>query len=258
MYKLLIVEDEELERQVLKTQISSSQLPVKIVAEAASGNEAVMLFKTTKPEIILMDIKMPGMDGLEATKIIKELDNNIEIIFITAYSRFSYSNVALKLRAADYLLKPVRPNELIESIKNVIKFIEERKTEENINRSKNEPDNVETAEVLNDNLLIREIKNFICGNYQHRLTLNILADFVHYNPSYISSLFKKITGQGITEYITEVRIKKAKELLINKNISMDEVADEVGLNNNSYLTAIFKRKVGISPSEYRRKFSKLK
>jgi two-component system response regulator YesN len=99
MYRLLVVEDEELERQVLRKQINCSQLPIEIVGEAANGREAIKLFKETGPEIIIMDIKMPGMDGLETTRIIKESDSNVEVIFVTAYSRFSYSKVALKLKA---------------------------------------------------------------------------------------------------------------------------------------------------------------
>jgi two-component system response regulator YesN len=258
MYRLLVVEDEELERQVLRKQINCSQLPIEIVGEAANGREAIKLFKETGPEIIIMDIKMPGMDGLETTRIIKESDSNVEVIFVTAYSRFSYSKVALKLRAADYLLKPVRPSDLVGSIKRVIGFIEDKRVKESFGSSfKVAAKDDEETEQATDNLLVKKIKGFICENYNQRLTLDMIAEFVYYNPSYISSLFKKLTGQGITDYITELRIKQAKELLLSTNKSMDEIANEVGLNNNSYLTAIFKKRVHVSPSEYRKQFSKV-
>ncbi|NLC38782.1 MAG: response regulator [Clostridia bacterium] len=255
MYKLLIVEDEELERQVLYKQICDSQLPVKIVGEAADGYEAIKLFSTTRAEIILIDIKMPGMNGLDAVKTIKEMDQRVEVIFITAYSSFSYSNSALKLRAADYLLKPVRPQELVASIQRVIDFIEEKRNgEEEVLHG--HPQDAVTGEQENDT--VRTIKKFILENYDQRLTLQTFAELLYYNPSYISTVFKKTTGQGITEYITEVRIAKAKELLLSTNDSVDEIASRVGLSNNSYLTAVFKKNLGICPSEYRRQFSQWK
>lgn len=257
MYKLLIVEDEELEREVLKNQIINSQLPVRIIGECANGKEAIKIFKKINPEIIIMDIKMPEMDGLEATRIIKEIDHNVEVIFITAYSRFSYSNIALKLRAADYLLKPVRPNELIDAIQRVVSYIDDKKLKESfVSHTRNDTEYEENGEQIDESLLVKKIKRFICDNYNQRLTLSMLAELVHYNPSYISSLFKKLTGQGITDYLTEIRIKHAKELLVNTNKSMDEIAYEVGLNNNSYLTAIFKKKVHVCPSEFRKQFFK--
>jgi len=253
MYKLLIVEDEELERQVLYKQINDSQLPVKIVGEAANGNEAIKLFSLTRAEIILIDIKMPGINGLEAVKVIKEMDQGVEVIFITAYSSFSYSNLALKLRAADYLLKPVRPQELVAAVQRVIDFIEHKRVRKEYILPGDSPDS--TTEEQEDDQ-VRKIKKYIWENFDQKLTLNTFAELLYYNPSYISTVFKKLTGQGITEYVTEVRIAKAKELLVSTSESIDEIASRVGLSNNSYLTAIFKKRLNICPSEYRRQFSK--
>ncbi|MEW6622461.1 MAG: response regulator [Bacillota bacterium] len=258
MYRMMIVEDEELERMVLRKQLEDSNLPIKIVGEAANGKEALRLVDLVNPQIVLMDIKMPGMDGLEATKLIKEKNNDIEIVIITAYSIFSYSSQAIKLRAADYLLKPVRPEELIAAINRVISFIREKpgRLSENFDEKDKASQKDDDTKKINDNLLINQIKEHINDNYAKRLTLNDLAEVVHYNPSYISSLFKKHTGHGVIDYITEVRLNKAKQLLLDTSSSMDEIAYLVGLNNNSYFTALFKKKEGMNPSEYRRFFAK--
>ena len=256
MYKILIVEDEELERLVYRRQLEKSCLPVEVADEAASGKEALCMLKQTNPQIILMDIKMPGMDGLETARIIREMNYEVEIVFITAYSLFSYSSLAIRLRAADYLLKPVRPQELIAAVQRVIKLIEDKRRphpggelSHRYNYKAGSDDHVD------NNLIINVLKDYINENYTQKLTLNTLAKIAHYNSSYISSLFKKETGQGITDYITELRLNKARELLLDTSMSIDEIADNIGLNNNSYMTALFKRKVGMNPSDYRR-FSK--
>lgn len=254
MYKILIVEDEELERMVYRRQLEKSCLPVEVADEAASGKEALWMLKQTNPQIILMDIKMPGMDGLETARIIREMNYEVEIVFITAYSLFSYSSLAIRLRAADYLLKPVRPQDLIAAVQRVIKLIEEKRRPHHTEPSQRYTYKC-VDEHVDNSLIINQLKDYINENYAQKLTLNTLAKIAHYNPSYISSLFKKETGQGITDYITELRLNKARELLLDTSMSIDEIADSIGLNNNSYMTALFKKKVGMNPSDYRR-FSK--
>lgn len=126
MYRILICEDEALERQVLRHLLENSNLPVTVAGEAASGKEAVTLVETLQPEIVLMDIKMPGLDGLQATRLIKEKHPQVEIIIVTAYGDFSYSRQAIKYHVADYLLKPVQPGELYDTIKEVLARLEQR------------------------------------------------------------------------------------------------------------------------------------
>ncbi len=256
MFRLLIVDDEHLERMALRHHIeNNSSLQIEVVGEASDGREAIAVFLKTTPQIILMDIKMPELDGLQTAEIIKQYNSHVEIIFITAYSYFSYSKQALKLRAADYLLKPVKPAELYATLKKVVQFINERKTIKS--------DDILTqdypAEVpVDENLIISQIKDFIVNNFENKITLDDLAQIVHYNPSYISSLFKKNTGQGINDYITDIRINQAKKLLVSTDQSIDDIADLIGLSNNSYFTSLFKKRLNITPSAYRRLYSRIK
>ncbi len=126
LYKILLVDDEELERRVLSFTLQNSGLPVEIAGEASSGREALDLAGRIRPDIIIMDIKMPGIDGIEATKRINEIYPVAEIIILTAYGRFSYSQQAIKAQASDYLLKPVQPHQLIESVRQIIDKLERR------------------------------------------------------------------------------------------------------------------------------------
>ena len=117
MYTVLIVDDEELERKILCFTLQNSGLPITIIGEAASGREALEKVHHIRPDLIIMDIKMPGIDGIEATRQIKALYPATEVIILTAYGKFSYSQQAIKAQATDYLLKPIQPQQLIEAVK---------------------------------------------------------------------------------------------------------------------------------------------
>ncbi len=120
LYTVLLVDDEELERKVVAFTLQNSGLPIEIVGEAANGREALEQVVKTWPELIIMDIKMPGIDGLEATRQIKALFPTTEVIMLTAYGKFSYSQQAIKAQADDYLLKPIQPQQLIKAVAEAI------------------------------------------------------------------------------------------------------------------------------------------
>jgi len=117
VYKILLVDDEELERKVLGFTLQNSGLPIQILGEASNGREALAIVHQTVPDLIIMDIKMPGINGIEATRQIKAYYPAIEVIILTAYGKFSYSQQAIKAQATDYLLKPIQPQKLIDAVK---------------------------------------------------------------------------------------------------------------------------------------------
>lgn len=351
MYKILIVEDEALERQVLRYLLENSTLPVKVAGEASNGKEAVTLAGDLKPDIVLMDIKMPVMDGLQVTNIIKEKNPEIEVIIITAYGKFSYSQQAIKYHVADYLLKPVQPDEMYGALKKVIDRMEKKALPEigsfeniplklrllremanHILLYKPEQGKMAFNKIVNDflsanpdpgrNLLtafafealvvtvmeltsggleerdiseknndlakeiksitsikdllhwadkmidgfffilkkqqvdsnkavVDRVKRYLHDNYKKELTLIQAASEVHLSPAYLSRIFKQQTGTSFTEYLTKHRLQEAKKLLLNTDMTIDEVACKVGYNNNSYFTSVFKKYENLTPSEFR-------
>lgn len=126
-YKVLICDDELLERQVVTLIIKNSDLPLEIVGEAKNGFEAVKQSKKLKPDILFMDIKMPGKDGITAATEIKKFHPEGQTIFITAYDEFEYAKKALKIGATEFLLKPVRPDEIIALLEKTVDFLNREK-----------------------------------------------------------------------------------------------------------------------------------
>jgi two-component system response regulator YesN len=138
MYKVIVVDDEQLEREAVKHILKNSGLPVTIAGEAVDGLEAVELFYAADPDIVLIDIKMPCNDGLEVAHKMLESGTDPIIIFLTAYDEFEYAQKAIRLGAFDYVLKPVRPEEVIRTVHKAIREIERRKHVQSQRRGKKE------------------------------------------------------------------------------------------------------------------------
>lgn len=127
MYKILIGDDEHLERAALHHMLAQDLPELEIVGEAQNGEQAIELAQKYEPHIILMDIKMPGKSGLEAAREINGYLPETKIIILTAFDYFEYAKDALQIGVVDYLLKPVRPQTLIQSVQNCINNLQSQR-----------------------------------------------------------------------------------------------------------------------------------
>lgn len=126
MYKIFIAEDEHLIRESLKRMITefSTFLPLGSIEDASDGELALSMIAEQKPDILLTDIRMPFMNGIELANEVKKLLPDIQIIFISGYDEFTYAKAAIQLQVAEYLLKPIKPNELQKSLEQIIQKLE--------------------------------------------------------------------------------------------------------------------------------------
>ncbi|SHH50809.1 two-component system, response regulator YesN [Caloranaerobacter azorensis DSM 13643] len=129
MYRLLIADDEPIEREGLKLIINKNLPDIRVIGEAKNGREAIELVDELSPDILLLDIKMPGINGIEAAKEIRRKYKNLKIIILSAYDYFAYAKESFSLGVYDYLLKPVRRAKLIETLEKVISEIEKERIE---------------------------------------------------------------------------------------------------------------------------------
>lgn len=393
-YQVLIADDEELEREALGYFIRNSGLEIDVIIECSSGEEALKQIMLHRPEIILLDINMPGLNGLEVLEQVRKLDYRKRVIFSTAYNYFEYAVQALRLEAMDFLVKPVQKEQVISVITHAVDELDEEAAKEydstlikktlEMMGSKIVNDLV-TGEMFEEDLYyleimgiscetegntfcvyftaevapsqqkeireqvkqafdyldlsviiswrnsmmtivvfapgkcgsdIRQIKmekmigsvlkkmglKFVLGmgeefedlsqieqsyckareqvgdlvtksgdsgqdrnmpgdiekvcqlideNYNQKLTLGEIAASVGYSKYYINRLFKQYKGTTVIDYLTHVRIQKAKKLLRSSNYSVKKISVMVGYSEPNYFTLCFKKMEKMSPLQYR-------
>ena len=124
MYRVIIADDEPVIRRGLRETIEWDALGLEVAGEAADGAEALKLIREIRPEILITDIRMPEMDGIELIREIKKLELNTKITILSGYSDYDYLKAAIRLGVDNYLLKPIDNDELVSNLKNAVSEIE--------------------------------------------------------------------------------------------------------------------------------------
>lgn len=239
MHKVVIVEDEELVRRGIVTAVNWASVDCEVVGEAGSGSEGVEVIRSSHPDIVVTDIRMRGMDGLEMIRKLREEGCEARFILLTAYSDFSYAQTAVKLGAADYLLKPFHDGELEAAVARII-----------------EKSRVKAQSPLSDmanskNRYVAEAAQFMASHLNDPdMSVGAVARQLGLSEGHLSHTFKKETGMTVSSYLTACRMEKAKELLSDCRIKVYEVAERVGYRDIAHFSSSFKKSVGVSPSEY--------
>lgn len=216
----------------------------KLVAEANTGTEALALFKKLCPDIVILDVRMPGMTGLEAFEKMKMISSHVQGIFISAHSDLQYLKAAIQNEAVDYLLKPIDPQEIIRALE---------RADERLNRL-GVPDS-EPADIVSRDAMaqrtVDEIRHFIRVNYTKALTVQQIASAAHLSAAYVCTLYKRVTGSTINQYLTEVRMEAACRLLKESDLSIQTISQKVGYQDFRYFKQLFQKSLGVSPQSYR-------
>ncbi len=246
MIRILIADDEPMEREMLQEMVQKqlgTELDIRLAESGRRAVDEALLFDA---ELILMDIEMPGMNGLEAARQILNKKPECKVIFITAYSLFSYAHEAVKMGACDYILKPVNPEEVEQAINRACVQLESRK--QLAQEATDEPEAAGNGDVL-----MNKVKQYLKCNYMlYDISLDSVSEIVNMAPSYFSSRFKKCFGVNFVDYVAELRMNAAKELLKEPLRSTAEIATMVGYDSANYFTRAFKKHLGMTPTDYRR------
>ena len=251
MIKILIADDEHLERELLTDIICRRMEHEAQVRTAENGRRAVDVAALWGADLILMDIEMPGMSGIDAARLILDQRPQTKVIFITAYSLFSYAHEAVRLGACDYILKPVGADDVERAVRRAAAQAETQRQLEELARAGGTQDS-DTDNSDKVSLMMSKVKSYLQHNYMYDLSLDTVSEILNLSPSYFSVQFKRSFGVNFLDYLTDLRIQAAKELLCDPLRSTAEVASMVGYESASYFTRIFKKKTGLTPTEYRR------
>lgn len=239
MYKILIADDESLIRNSIVDLLSPFSYKFEKIITAEDGLEALFKINQFAPQIVIFDINMPFLNGLEAVKKIRQHNDDIIIIIVSGYNKFEYAQQAIKNRVFSYMLKPINEEEFKEVITSAILSLSKKNSKSITEESIDSVDN-EIIKYINDNF--------------NNLSLSMISvcSYFHISNSSLSRLLKKETDMSFTDYLTKIRMEKAIALLEYKsNLNIKEISDKVGYRNQHYFSRAFKNYTGLSPKKYK-------
>ena len=238
--RVLLVDDEIMIREGFKKLFDWEAHECVVVGEAADGMEAITKIDEEQPDIVIMDINIPIINGLKVIQLSRVKYPSMAFVIVSGYDDFSYCREALRLQITDYILKPV----------NYEKFgscIDQLKISLYNNEVKEKP-------VVKKERVITGITKYMQEHLSEDVSLHILSEEFHLNSQYISQLFKNEIGLNFLTYLTNIRMEHAKKLLLSTSLSIAEVSEQSGYGDYRVFTKVFKKSEGITPSQYRRDF----
>lgn len=237
---VLLVDDEIMIREGFKRLFDWEAHNCEVVGEAADGMQALAQIDNLHPDIVIMDINIPIINGLKVIQLSKIKHPDIAFVIVSGYDDFSYCREALRLQITDYILKPVNYEEFGTCIDNLkISLFEQRVSAEDQTQKQEER-------------TITGITRYLHEHLAEEMSLAVLSEEFHLNAQYISQLFKNEIGVNFLAYLTNIRMEKAKKLLLSTSLSVAEVAEQSGYGDYRVFTKVFKKNEGITPSQYRR------
>ncbi len=242
--RIVVVEDEYYVRRGIIDAFDWDSLGCVIVGEATNGRDGIKVIEDKMPDLVIADIEMPVMNGIEMVKHLNCKNLSIEYIFLTAHRNFDYVHSALKMEVSDYILKPFQYDDLDKAIKSAKLRVFGDRDNEGLN---SRIDNIEV-----DNAYVKNAIEYVRKNYSKEISNITISEHLNINSSYFCRLFKKETGFTFVQYLINYRIRVATRLLSNFDMRISEVAEQVGFSDSNYFSNTFKKITGSSPKAYQK------
>ena len=239
MSDLLIADDEKWIRKGIIAKLKKSGLHFDDIYEAGDGLEAKNLIEEKRPRIAITDIIMPRLDGLELMEWDNRNQFGTRFVIISGYSEFRYAQKAINLGAEGYILKPITDYDLVSILQKVLQ---------------GDPSSEAGQQQISGRDIISRAREYITANYDRDITVKDIAAHVSVHPNYLSGLFRKETGETLTQYLTGVRIEAACYLLRKSDEPIGNISSRVGYQDNQYFHRVFKKVKGQTPTDFRNQY----
>lgn len=244
-FKIIVAEDEELQLNSLIRKIRDVDADFTVAGAAQTGTQAYDLVCRTEPDVLITDIRMPVMSGIELLEKTRDRYPMMQFIIVSGFSDFECARSAIRLQVSDYLLKPIETEELKKALAKVKnRFLAERSNFRDIftpELSRQTPEQIAST-----------LKEYLRKNYARDINLNGIAANMNYSSSYLTRLFLQQYDTTPSKYIISLRMQKAQQLLAHSpELSVRQVGEAVGYPEQGYFSRIFKKQVGVSPLDYR-------
>lgn len=251
MFKVVVVEDEDIIRRGLIKSIGWEKNNLELVGEANNGKEALTIISNTYPNIVILDINMPIMNGLEVLKRLPE--KTYAVIILSGHSEFEYAQTAIQYGVVEYLLKPVdkeKLHEALEKAKNRVLYLN------SISLDKEDKYKVLDTNKKVPSITLTKVLRYIEEHYDQKVVLEDLVEITNKSTSSINSRFQQHLGTTFNEFLTLYRIQKSIDLIKEHQYHMYEIAEMVGYSDYKYFNQVFNKVLGVPPKIVRTYYSR--
>ena len=253
MWKVLLVEDEVFVRESVREIIAWEELGFTVSGEAGNGAEALEMILEDAPDLVISDIVMPEMDGVELLRRTREEGIDSRFVMLTCMNDFENVRQAMEYGASNYILKlSMSVNSLRDTLRKISGELEKnRKVEPDMLQEVPPPPSPPAHEEITSHPEIQKILHYLHEHYAEDITVKSMSQYVMMAENYVSTLFKKKTGHTLIHYLHRIRVDQAIRLLTGSDLPVYEIGNRVGFVSDNYFIKIFKRLTAQTPSQYR-------
>lgn len=251
MLKLLIAEDEDIIRKGLAYTIDWMSLGYVVAGEAANGEEGVEKILEMKPDVVLADIMMPKLNGIDMIRKARQ-SHQFQSVLLTSYAEFEYAKQAIELKTFDYLMKPVAVDELMKVMSKLREEILCEREKNLLMTQKRSGMDIEMLVTSNtyENTYVQEAVNYIKEHYTEKINIESISLGLGISASYLSRKFKEDTGHTYLDFCNLYRVQQAVKLLDEGKYRVYEISDQMGFTDYKHFCTVFKRYMKQSPTEF--------
>lgn len=242
-YSVVIIDDEELIAKGIEKTFNWEKYSMKVAETFFDAESFFEYIDKHKVDVVFTDIKLSRTSGLELIEKVKfdmGLDD-VQFVIISAYDDYDFMRKAINLGVIDYIRKPIVREETDEILSKVYKALTD--TDSAIENQ------------CRTNKDFQDLIYYINTHYDEKLTLKELSKQFYFNRNYLCLLFKKHLNTSFSEYILQIRMKKAKELLETTDMSISDIADKTGYKDYSYFNKSFTEYYKTTPGMYKKQIS---
>lgn len=249
MYKVLIADDDYAVRYAYSKMKIWSDSGFEIAEQVSDGQLALDTIKKEKFDIIIADICMPLLNGIDLLREMRKCNIDTEVIFVSSYNEFEYARQGLILGAFDYILKPVKSYKLQE----VLKRAKEKLDEKTYNRISGSCVKMAFHHfgIKTNTAFSEKLFQFLSENENIVITMEDAADYFGISKDYFGKLFKQNFGISFNHFYSVLKVEYAKTLMREHNYKAYEISEMLGYSSRDYFTKIFKEVTGTTPTEYK-------
>ena len=252
-YKIIVVEDQQVIRFNLCRAIDWQSQHCEILAECSTGDEGLRAISTLHPDIVITDIRLPGMDGIQMLEKAKQTAE-FQSIIITGFNQFEYAKRAIGLSVVDYILKPIDEEKLIAAVQKAISIIEEKRELEAYRRTPNSVYTIDKLEETTKDAYLKQVLEYIRRDYTKHLNLDTIGREIGLSGGYLSRKIKALTGLSFLDILQRHRIEVAQDLMKHdKSLKYYEIAEKVGFSSYKRFSGVFRNICGYTPSDLSKK-----